>query len=125
MRTAYAVGGIENCETVISISNFSKERAEFEVEFFTGFNFFQRGIATLTLQPGETGEVATTQVVPPFVINAVRNSTVAFEGYANIHARTPDLGVHCHMVSTTGRQPSFQDIKVFRARDGQPRQVGD
>src|SRR5262245_61195296 len=28
MRTAYAVGGIDGCETVLSISNFSKERAE-------------------------------------------------------------------------------------------------
>src|SRR4051794_13716764 len=110
MRTAYAAGGLENCETVLSISNFSKERAEVEVEFFTGFNFFQRGIASLVLQPGETGEVATASVVPPFVINAVRNSKVPFEGYANVHARTPDIGVHCHMVCNVGRQASYQDI---------------
>lgn len=125
MRTAYAVGGISNCETVLSISNFAEERIEVEVEFFTGFNFLQRGLARLVLQPGETGEVATRDGIPPFVINAVRDSSVAFEGYANIHARTPDIAVHCHMVSNVGREASFQDIKVFRARDGRPRQQGD
>lgn len=125
MRTAYAVGGLENCETVLSISNFSKKETTVEVEFFTGFNFFQRGIAQLTLKPGETGEIATTSTVPPFVINAVRDSSVAFEGYANIHAETPDLGAHCHMVYSSRNDRSYQSIKVFRARDGQVRQQGD
>ena len=125
MRTAYAVGGVQDCETVISVSNFSKETIRVEVEFFTGFNFFQRGLARLTLKPGETGELATTQVVPPFVINAVRNSSVVFEGYANIHAKTRDIAAHCHMVCHLKSNPSYQSIKVFRTRDGRPFQKGD
>lgn len=126
MRTAYAVGGHERCETVVSLSNFSDDRTAVEVEFFTGFNALQRGIAQLQLAPGETGEIATAQSVRPFVINAVRNSAVAFEGYANIHAKTPDIGAHAHMVcSVGGREESYQDINVFRARKGRPTQEGD
>jgi hypothetical protein len=125
MRTAYAVGGLERCETVVSLSNFSDDRTVVEVEFFTGFNAFQRGIAQLQLAPGETGEIATAQPVSPFVINAVRNSAVAFEGYANIHAKTPDIGAHAHMVCGARGQESYQDINVFRARKGRPTQDGD
>lgn len=125
MRTAYAVGGIDGCETVISVSNFAKDRMEVEVEFFTGFNFFQRGIARLVLASGETGELATVQPVSPFVVNAVRDSNVAFEGYANIHAKSSDIGAHAHMVCMRQESRSFQDINIFRVKNNRPFQEGD
>lgn len=84
MRTAYALEGMQGCETVIYLTNLSSQRHEIEVEFFTGFNFLERGIAKLGLQPGETGEVATTAAVSPFVINDVRDSSLPFEGYARL-----------------------------------------
>jgi hypothetical protein len=127
MRTAYAIGlgGQGNYETVVSVSNFSKATIRIEVEFFTGFNFFQRGIGRLTLKPGETGEIATAGAVPPFVINAIRDSSVPFEGYANVHAETADIAAHCHMVYNNGDDRSYQSIKVFRTREGRPIQQGD
>jgi hypothetical protein len=125
MRTAYAVGGVSKCETVISASNFSSSPVRVEVEFFTGFNAFQRGIAIVALNPGETGELATTDAVEPFVINAVRDSSVPFEGYANIHAETPEIGAHAHLVCHVGGEESYETIKVFRARENRPVQQGD
>lgn len=125
LRTAYAVGGVNGCETVISVSNFSSIPHEIEVEFFTGFNFLQRGEASLTLDSGETGEIATTDIVPPFLINAFRDDATPFEGYANIHARSIDIAAHAHMVCDVGGRETYQDINVFRVERGKPRQIGD
>ncbi len=122
LRTAYAVGGLSGCETVISITNLSDSPIEVQVEFFTGFNALNRGIASLMLQSGETGEIATASGVPPYVINAVRDSNTAFEGYANIHAPTRQIGVQVNMVCGIGRDvQTYEDINVFRP----PFQIGD
>jgi hypothetical protein len=125
MRTAYAVGGVSRCETVISASNFSDNPIRVEVEFFTGFSALQRGIAIHTLLPGETGELATTSAVEPFLINAVRDSSVPFEGYASIHAETSDIGAHAHLVCHVGAEESYESIKIFRVRENRPFQQGD
>lgn len=125
LRTAYAIGGVDQCETVISVSNFSGSTQKVEVEFFTGFSFLDRGLATLTLDSGETGEAATTDVVSPFVINAVRDDDTPFEGYANIHARSADIAAHAHMVCGVGGRETYQDINVFRVKHGKPVQIGD
>ncbi len=125
MRTAYAVGDVKNCETVISLTNFSNYNRVIEVEFFTGFNFLKRGIAKLQLQSGETGEVATTAVVRPFVINKVRDSSVPFEGYAIISSKTSEIGAHAHMVCENKGGESYQDINVFKYKKGKATQIGD
>ncbi len=125
MRTAYAVGGLERCETVISLTNFSGHKHSVEVEFFTGFSFLKRGIAKLSLQSGETGEVATTNVVRPFIINDVRDSSVPFEGYAIISSKTSEIGAHAHMVCENNGGESYQDINVFKYKKGKATQVGD
>lgn len=125
MRTAYALGGIQGCETVISLTNLSSQRHVFEVEFFTGFNFFEMGFAKLELQSGETGEVATTAVVSPFVINSVRDSATPFEGYALISSKTSEIGAHAHMVCGVKGNENYQDINIFKYRKGKAVQLGD
>ncbi len=122
LRTSYAVGGISGCETVISVTNFSDSTIDVEVEFFTGFNYFQRGIAKLVLKTGETGELSTTRAVPPYVINAVRDSDAIFEGYANIHAATSEIGAQANMVCGLDSEVrTYEDLNVFRP----PFQHGD
>ena len=122
LRTAYAFGGARGCETVISVTNFSGSTITVEVEFFTGFNYFQRGIAALELKSGETGELATTGTVPPYVINAVRDKNTPFEGYANIHAATSEIGAQANMVcGLDSNVRTYEDVNVFRP----PFQHGD
>ncbi len=125
MRTAYALGGIQGCETVISLTNLSSQRHEIEVEFFTGFNFLEMGIAKLELQSGETGEVATTAAVSPFVINDVRDSSIPFEGYALISSKTSEIGAHAHMVCGVEGRENYQDINIFKYKKGKAVQLGD
>jgi hypothetical protein len=125
MRTAYALGDLQGCETVISLTNLANKRHIIEVEFFTGFNFIERGFAKLELQPGETGEVATTANVSPFVINSVRDSSVPFEGYALISSKTDKVGAHAHMVCGVKGNKSYQDINIFKYEKGVAVQLGD
>ena len=122
LRTAYAVGGLAGCETVISVTNLSDTQIEVQIEFFTGFGAMERGIASLILPSGATGEIATAPAIPPYVINAVRDDNLAFEGYANIHAATRQIGAQVNMVCGIGGDiQTYEDINVFRP----PFQQGD
>lgn len=114
-RTAYAVGGLSACEMVAIVTNFSSVAIQVDVEFFTGFNALARGIAILNLQPGETGTLATTAPIPDYMINAVRNSTTPFAGYAQIHAPTSEIGVQANGIGRVGSDTqSSVGIRVFR-----------
>ncbi len=122
LRTAYAVGGLSACEMVAIVTNFSSTAIPVEIEFFTGFNALARGIATLTLKPGETGTLATASPIPDFQINAVRDTTTPFAGYAQIHAPTSEIGVQVNGIGRVGTSnQSAVGIKVFRP----PFQQGD
>ena len=92
-RIPYARGSASGgtCQTVITCQNLTTSTKDFTAQFFFGFGNTQAGSdATVTLAPGESGEVATADSDPQgiFAINADA-ATGAFEGKARVCTENP------------------------------------
>jgi len=96
--------GSSGTATVISVTNLGTKIATVTCQFFYGYGASQAGSnATLTLNPGETGECATRDTDPLeiFDINASAD-TPSFEGKARICSNLASIAADARLSSTVG-----------------------
>jgi hypothetical protein len=122
----YARSDIDtNTETVITVQNTGKKPCSVEVEWLFGLGPSAAGLSgPITLLPGETAEFSTAnlgEAVPPYVINAFRDTTGDFEGGARVRANCQQkkLGVQASLLTSIGlgiggTALAQQDLKVIK-----------
>jgi hypothetical protein len=113
-------------ETVVSVQNTGKKPCNVEVQWLFGLGGGgEAGLSgPITLLPGETAEFSTANIgeaVPPYIINAFRDTTNDFEGGARVrtNCQQKKVGVQATLVNGIGYAPggiglNEHDLKVIK-----------